>query len=142
MTEAPKLLEKPSCRNCSAACCRDFILPLNDQEVDLIRWGREDSEENPIDRKREKPITQLVFRGKPNTRGRDLRGYWEIVGLCGLLRPIKDEVTGQVFMGCSVHNTAEQPHVCRYGFPENGEGCKQKRKAVFEKTFVVPTDQQ
>ncbi|MBY0539288.1 YkgJ family cysteine cluster protein [Patescibacteria group bacterium] len=108
--EAPKLLSRPNCANCEAACCQNIILPLNDDEVSILKTAG----------------TVLKFVGRPDT-GRDVRGYYKMEGKCGHLE--KDPATGM--LKCGIHGT-DQPLVCSGGFPEGGYGCMERRTAFFK----------
>ena len=96
-------LVKPSCANCEAVCCRDIHLPLNDEEARALR----------------KKGTKLVFMGRPETRGPDVRAVYKMEGPCGFL-----EVTNGMTK-CGIHGP-DQPAVCR-AFTEAGPTCLKLR---------------
>ncbi|MBX9765474.1 hypothetical protein K2X83_02430 [Patescibacteria group bacterium] len=103
---------------------------FNDQEADMVKYGRYDSDEDPIDRENAVPITELTFIEEP-VRGPDVRALYHIKK-CGHLKPAKDEKTGREFLGCGLHGTPEQPLVCQKTvFPEGGYGCMKRRAAFY-----------
>lgn len=134
MKEGSNLLSKPGCVNCLHACCRDINIILNDEEADMVQFGRYDTEENPIDRTNEVRITDLQFLGRPET-GRDTRAAYKMRGSCGHVTEVTDSRTGITFMGCGLHETSDQPLVCDKAFPEGGYGCM-KRREYFFKDFL------
>lgn len=40
---------------CKPACCEDVGLIVHEEEFDIVVYGREDSDEDPIDRENEIP---------------------------------------------------------------------------------------
>lgn len=101
--ETFRLLPKPGCANCAAACCRDIHLPLNDEEARALR----------------KKGTKLVFMGRPQLRGPDVRAVYKMEGPCGFL----EEAEGMT--KCGIHGE-DQPAVCR-AFTEAGPTCLKLR---------------
>ncbi len=99
MKEEILKLAKPGCTNCAAACCRDIHLPLDDQEACTLR----------------KKGTTLVFMGRPNTRGPDVRAVYKMEGRCGFAED-SDGMTK-----CGLYG-GRQPAVCK-AFTEGGPTC-------------------
>jgi hypothetical protein len=144
MFEEVKKIEGPGCINCKPACCEKIYLVLNDEESDIVLYGRNDSEENPIDYENEPYITKVASREKVLVRRqgekpkyeyprdferrRDTREYILLEEACGNLISLVDEKSGRTFLGCKFHGQPEQPLVCSSGFPERGYACMKLRE--------------
>ncbi len=103
MNSETKLLPKPGCANCEAVCCRDIHLPLDDSEARKLR----------------RKGTKLVFVGRPNSRGRDVRAVYKMEGECGYVEYRNG------MRACGIHGDG-QPAICK-GFTEGGQTCLELR---------------